>query len=248
MMRSLRTGVWHDRVFRAAEPRGLASRRAALLASARGRVLELAVSGGLNLGQYRADRVESLVVLEPDPTARTALAKRAPAALPATAVEIRAVGLAEAGLADESFDTVVSTFTLCRVPQPEAAAATIVRALVPGGRLLFLEHVAGLGQRGWAQHAVTPLWSQLTGGCRLDQETLTSLRRAGLSVSDCERFALPAGGPLLATCVQGVAWRPPVGEPDPDMSVLPATVSEPARRPTSRPGGGAGGLPPAEQE
>jgi SAM-dependent methyltransferase len=201
-------------------------------------VLELGAVRTLDLGYYRADRVESLVVLEPDPTARAVLAERA-RSVPATlAIEIRDTSLADAvaGLADESYDTVVSTFTLCRVPDPEAAAAAIVRWLIPSGRLLFVEHVAAPGLRGWAQHVVAPLWSRWAGGCRLDRETLTTLRLAGLSVSDCERFPVPAGGPLLATCVQGVAWRPPVGEPDPDMSVMPATVSPPASAPTIEPG------------
>jgi hypothetical protein len=92
--------------------------------------------------------------------------------------------------------------------------------LVPGGRLLFIEHVAARGVRGFVQRAVSPLWCRVAWGCHLDRDTLTTLRQAGLSVSDCDRFPLPAAGPLFASCVAGVAWRPPVGEPDPEMSVL----------------------------
>jgi len=57
------------------------------------------------------------------------------------------------------------------------------------------------------------------GGCHLDRHTLDTLRAAGLVVSDCERFAMPAGSPLLKSCVQGVAWRRPVGDPDPDLDL-----------------------------
>jgi SAM-dependent methyltransferase len=145
--------------------------------------------------------------------------------------EIRGVGIDDAALPDGFFDTIVATLVLCTVPDPAAAARSIARWLVPGGRLLVIEHVAALGLRGRLQRAADPLWSLLAGGCRLDRPTLSTLRQAGLSVSDCERFAMPAAGALFSTCIQAVAWRPPIGEPDPDMSLLgvpPAPAVAPA--------------------
>jgi len=204
------SAVFYDWMMAATEARGLAARRRHLLATARGRVLEIGAGTGLNLRHYRPDRVDSLLALEPDPAMRARLAARARTL--AVPLEVRAATIDEVQFPEGGFDTVVVTLTLCCVPDPGAAAAAIARWLTPGGRLLFLEHVVALGPRGRLQRAATPLWSRLAGGCHLDRDTLGALREAGLSVSDCVRFAMPAAGPLFASCVEGVAWRPPIGE------------------------------------
>jgi SAM-dependent methyltransferase len=208
----------YDWLLAATEARGLRARRRRLLATARGAVLEIGAGTGLNMRHYRGDRVDSVVALEPDPGLRERLALRL--ATTAVPVDVRPVTVEAAVLPDGGFDTVVVTLALCCVADPAATAAAIARWLAPGGRLLFIEHVAALGARGAAQRALTPVWSRVAGGCHLDRDTLATLRQAGLSVSDCDRFALPAAGPLFATCVAGVAWRRPVGEPDPALSVL----------------------------
>ncbi|MDQ1368718.1 MAG: hypothetical protein QOF20_1071 [Acidimicrobiaceae bacterium] len=215
--------AFYDWVLAATEARGLANRRRRLLASARGRVLEIGAGTGLNLRHYRPDRVTSLTALEPDAAMRDRLAWRAETLT--VPFQVLGVTVADADLPDGGFDTVVVTLVLCSVADPTAAAAAIVRWLVPGGRLLFIEHVAALGVRGRLQRAVSPLWTRVARGCHLDRDTLTTLRQAGLSVSDCDRFALPAAGPLFATCVQGVAWRPPIGEPDAEDRVFRASPS-----------------------
>lgn len=208
----------YDRVLAKSERRGLADRRRRLLATARGRVLEIGAGTGLNLRHYRPGPVSSLVALEPDGAMRRRLeARAAELVIP---LELVAAGLEDADLKEAAFDTVVATLVFCSVADPDAAAAAVHRSLKPGGRLLFLEHVRAVGLRGAVQHVVTPLWSAAVGGCHLDRPTLDTLRGAELVVSDCERFALPAGGPLLRSCVQGVAWRRPVGDPDDAVAEL----------------------------
>jgi SAM-dependent methyltransferase len=210
--------AFYDWTLAATEARGLATRRRHLVGSARGRVLEIGAGTGLNLRHYRPERVASVLALEPDAAMRDRLAGRAQTLT--VPFEVRPVAVEDADLPEAAFDTVVVTLSLCCVADPDAAAAAIATWLVPGGRLLFIEHVAGRGARRWAQRVATPLWSHLAGGCHLDRDTLATLRQAGLSVADCDRFALPAAGPLFGSCVQGVAWRPPVGEPDPALSIL----------------------------
>lgn len=212
----------YDWVLAASEARGLAARRRRLVGSARGRVLEIGAGTGLNLRYYRTDRVSSILALEPDAAMGERLAWRAQTLT--VPFEVLAATVEEAALPEGGFDTVVATLTLCCVADPAAAGAAIARWLAPGGRMLFLEHVRAGGARGRVQGLVTPLWRRVAGGCRLDRDTLATLRQAGLSVSDCERFALPAAGPLFQSCVQGTAWRPPIGEPDPDLSVLAVPV------------------------
>ncbi|MGH9123219.1 MAG: class I SAM-dependent methyltransferase [Acidimicrobiales bacterium] len=218
--------AWYDWLRAAGEAKGLADRRRRLVGSARGRVLEIGAGTGRNLAFYRAGQVSSLLALEPDRALGERLRRRAVTL--GVPFEWRPVALEAAVLPKEGFDTVVVSFGLCRVADPAAAAERIATWLVPGGRLLFLEHVASVGPAGSFQRAATPLWSRLAAGCHLDRPTVATLRAAGLSVSDCTRFRLPAAGPLaplFASCVAAVAWRPPIGEPDPAMSVLAAEVS-----------------------
>jgi hypothetical protein len=70
---------------------------------------------------------------------------------------------------------------------------------------LFLEHVRMPGVRGRFQHAWTPAWSRVTGGCHLDRDPIAAMREAGFIVTDCERFVLPFGSAIVGAAVQGSA-------------------------------------------
>jgi SAM-dependent methyltransferase len=200
--------VAYDRCMARAEARGLRERRRQLLAAASGRVLDIGAGTGLNLEHYRPGAVSEVDILEPDGAmARRLRARAATAAVPCT---VHNVGVEEAGFADHSFDTVVSTLVLCTVPDLDGTGRRLRRWLAEGGQLLFLEHVVGVGWRARLRRGVAPLWSLGAAGCRLDRDTIAALRHVGLFVGECERFALPAGGPLLSECMAGVA-RPALG-------------------------------------
>jgi ubiquinone/menaquinone biosynthesis C-methylase UbiE len=120
------------------ERRGMAAHRRALLAGARGRVLEVGAGTGLNLAFYPAS-LDELVLTEPDAAMRARLRRRVARRRPhATVAADRAEALP---FADGSFDTVVCTLVLCTVPDPAAALAEFRRVLAPDGRLLFIEHL-----------------------------------------------------------------------------------------------------------
>jgi SAM-dependent methyltransferase len=186
-------------------------RRRTLTAGARGRVLDIGADSGLDLGHYRPGVVSSVVALgSHSPLSRNLGLRRPQAHVP---FEVHEGSIETAEFAAGSFDTVVTSWVFCRVDDPDRAAAAIAGWLKPNGCLLFLEHVRGVGLRAWAQRGATPLWARFAG-CHLDRDTIVTLRRAGFAVTDCERFAIPAGGPLFRTCVQGVA-RPRPLQPDP---------------------------------
>lgn len=156
-------------------------RRAKIVPLARGAVLELGCGGGANFRYYEAGRVSTLSGIDPSPE----LLERAHAAIPANSIEFHVrPGFAEAlPFADGSFDTVVTTFTLCSVDDPAQALAEARRVLRPDGRLLFLEH--GLspeaGPRRW-QYRLEPFWKRLMGNCHLSRAVLPSIRNGGFAI------------------------------------------------------------------
>lgn len=195
----------YDRMLAPAEAAGLAAHRRHLLASARGRVLEIGAGTGLNLAHYPAGAVDSVVVLEPDAAMRRRLVPRAEAA--GVPVEVRAGGVGDLKPEDGPFDTVVCTLVLCTVPDLAAAVSKIEAVLDPDGEFLFLEHVAVPGFRGHLQRLATPLWKHFAGGCRLDRDPVLALTDAGLAVVECDRFDLPATSTLARAAVRGRARR-----------------------------------------
>ena len=109
------------------------------LAGLHGTVVEVGFGSGPNVGLYPA-AVERVLAVEPSEGARD-LARRRMAGVAHPPVEF--VGLDGASLAaspDASADAVLSTFTLCTIPDIDAAMAEIVRVLRPGGALHFVEH------------------------------------------------------------------------------------------------------------
>ncbi|HET8755645.1 MAG TPA: class I SAM-dependent methyltransferase [Solirubrobacteraceae bacterium] len=169
----------YDASLHRGERAGMAERRRRLLATARGRVLEIGAGTGLNLPFY-TDAVDELVLTEPEAPMARRLQKRADGA------EIVPAAAEQLPFADASFDTVVSTLVLCTVEDPERALAEARRVLRPGGRLLFIEHVRGDGPLARRQDRFAGLWRRFAHGCHANRDTLTALDTNGFAVSDVE--------------------------------------------------------------
>ena len=105
-----------------------------------------------------------------------------------------------------SVDAVVSTLTLCSVPNVERSLAEVRRVLKPGGQFLFLEHVLSETDEGLAatQRLLTPMQVAQADGCHLDRQTLRSIRAAGFGKVDAEYFELK-GFLYLSPTVAGIA-------------------------------------------
>ena len=180
--------------------------RALVVPQAQGKVLELGIGGGLNLAFYDPRKVESVTGVDPSPELR-AKAMAAPHD-PSLAVRVEA-GAAEAlPFADQSFDSVVCTFTLCSVSDPARALAEAKRVLKPGGQFLFCEH--GLSpepQVAKWQRRLDPIWSRLAGGCHLNRPVSQTLVAAGFHPSPVEKAYLPKV-PKIAGWVEWGAAQP----------------------------------------
>ena len=193
--------AFYDRMNSAAEKGWQGEHRFRLLSGAGGEVLEIGGGTGANLPHYRD--VERLVITEPDPFMRKKLwSKLTRSNVP---VEVLDAGAQSLPFADDSFDVVVSTLVLCTVPDQREALAEIRRVLRPDGKLLFMEHVRGVGNISRWQDRILPLWRRLFGGCHPNRDTLTSIKAAGFEVQDIERFEPPVAFSGIVPHVQGMA-------------------------------------------
>jgi len=156
--------------------KNLAAYRSRIIPAAEGRVLEIGIGSGLNLPFY-SRKVARVIGLEPSPRL-LAMARRVERAN--GSVEF-IEGSAEAiPLQDASVDTVVTTWTLCSIPDALTALRDMRRVLRLGGRLLFVEHGRAPDPNViWWQDRLTPVWKRLGGGCQLNRAIGTLIEGAG---------------------------------------------------------------------
>lgn len=158
---------------------GLKPVRKRVIPWAKGEVLEIGCGTGANFSFYRD--LDALTAIEPDPHMR-ARAEQAAEEVDFP-VSIQAQSATALDFDDASFDTIVATFVLCTIPDPERAAEEMFRVLRPDGMLIFAEHVASRGRAVHSvQRRVTPLWRKVAGGCRLDNDAVSQLHSAGFSL------------------------------------------------------------------
>lgn len=166
----------------------LACLRGELLAHASGRILEIGIGTGLNLPHY-PEPVRGITAVDVSPGMRERARRRIDESK--VVVDYRLASAEELPLPDESFDTVVSTWTLCSIPDVKRALEEIRRVLKPGGQFLFLEH--GLSEspsvKKW-QHRLTPIQKRVGGGCHLDRDIQRLVKTAGFHIDWLKTFYL----------------------------------------------------------
>jgi ubiquinone/menaquinone biosynthesis C-methylase UbiE len=200
----------YDRFFDPTEEACLADWRASLLRPLEGAVLEIGAGTGLNLPHY-PEGLDRLVLTEPDPHMRSRLErKHGPGA--GGRVELLDATVEALPVDDGTFDAVVSTLVLCSVASPAEALGEIRRVLKPGGRYVFLEHVAAdphtHPRRLRWQHRMEPLWKRVAGNCHLTRRTEDVIVETGFQVEWIEREDMRKSLPLVRPTIRGVAVRP----------------------------------------
>lgn len=178
--------------------------RRRIVGAAEGRVLEIGIGSGLNLPLYGAS-VGSVIGLEPSSELlRRARPRATAASIPMMLLDASAEAIP---LDKASVDTVVTTWTLCTIPDASRALAEMRRVLKPGGALLFIEHgrAPEPGIARW-QDRLDPLWSYLAGGCHLNRKMDDLLSAAGFRI---ETLAHPRlSGPPTHTYLYEGRARP----------------------------------------
>ena len=153
---------------------------------ATGDVLEIAIGTGLNLPHYAPDVRLTGIELSPAMLERA----RGRAADLGRDADLRVGDATALEFPDDSFDTVVSTFTLCTIPDARAAVGEVRRALRPGGRFVLAEHVRSPSAPVRAgQRLLNPLTVRFQGD-HLLREPLDYLREHGFTIEKVERYGL----------------------------------------------------------
>lgn len=196
----------YDRMLAESEEAGMRDHRARLLAGARGRTLELGAGTGLNIEHY-PEAVTDLTVTEPfEPMARQLRRRVADSGREVSVVVTPAERLP---FDDGSFDTVVATLVLCTVDDPRATLAEVSRVLVPGGTLLFGEHVrsADPAVARWQDRLERP-WRFVGHGCHPNRDTVAAIDASPLDLGEVERERLPKSPKIVAPMAIGSAVNP----------------------------------------
>jgi ubiquinone/menaquinone biosynthesis C-methylase UbiE len=152
-------------------------------------VVELGFGSGHNVGLYPA-AVTRVVAVEPSDVAwELGAARRASSPIPIVRGDLDGQWLS---LPDASADAVLSTFTLCTIPDVRRALAEVLRVLRPGGALHFLEHgiAPEEGVQRW-QRILEPVQKKVFDGCHLTRPIDRLIEESGLVIETIERAYAP---------------------------------------------------------
>ncbi len=208
-MTTVRPNFWDRHVmprlicFACGQPQ-IMKRRSQIVPKASGNILELGAGGGINLQFYRPDKVEKVTGIDPSPE----LIDRARQAGQISPIPFEIIGgMAEnMPFEDDSFDTVLITFTLCTVSDQMQSLSEVRRVLKPGGKLLYLEHgqAPDQGVHLW-QRRIEPIWKPLAGGCHLTRPIGSAVENAGFVTSDTTGEYMPKTPRILGWVESGEA-------------------------------------------
>jgi ubiquinone/menaquinone biosynthesis C-methylase UbiE len=152
---------------------------------ASGTVLEVGIGSGLNLAFY-GPQVRRLYALDPSRELwKMARQRVREARFP---VEFLAASAEHIPVDDMRVDTVITTWTLCTIPNPLKALTDMRRVLKPEGWLIFVEHGRSPdpGVLTW-QNRLTPMWKRIAGGCHLNRQIDDLIVEAGFDIAQIER-------------------------------------------------------------
>ncbi|MBF1999986.1 MAG: class I SAM-dependent methyltransferase [Synechococcales cyanobacterium M58_A2018_015] len=182
----------------------MADLKRSLLSHLQGTVLEIGPGAGANLSYYPPGI--HWIGVEPNPFMHPYIHQEAKRH-GLTAIELYE-GCAETlPVADNSIDTVVSTYVLCSVSDVDATLKDIQRVLKPGGTFVFIEHVAASENTCTriVQDGITPIWKTVFDQCHPNRETWLHLEKAGFTSVHYQSFRLSV--PIVSPHIAGIADR-----------------------------------------
>lgn len=186
------------------DSRELAPIRARVNASLRGEVLEVGFGSGLNVPHYPSD-ITRVTAIDPSVVGRRLAAGRVAAR--GIAVEYIGTDGQALSLPSASIDHVITTWTLCSIPEVDRALAEIRRVLRPGGSFHFVEHGRSpdRGVAAW-QDRLTPMQRRIAGGCHLNRPIDQLVRDSGLELVQLDNYYVKGPRPFVYM-FEGIATK-----------------------------------------
>ncbi|MBD1807111.1 class I SAM-dependent methyltransferase [Microcoleus sp. FACHB-SPT15] len=182
----------------------LALYRREVLSDVQGEVLEIGFGTGINLSYY-PEHLQQLVTVDANPGMNALAQKRIESSN--IRVDNRVLNGENLPMADNTFDCVVSTWTLCSIANVEQALKEIYRVLKPGGRFFFIEH--GLSDdpkvQVW-QNRLNPINKAIADGCNLNRN-IKELIEAQFKNVTIEQFYAPKSPKVSGYMYKGVASK-----------------------------------------
>lgn len=179
--------------------------RQTVLADCQGEVLEIGFGTGLNLSHY-PQHIHKITTID----SNSSMPRWAQPRLAQTSMKVdqQILNAESLPFPTNSFDTVVSTWTLCSIANVGQALQEVRRVLKPGGQMLFMEH--GLSSdvevARW-QHRLNPLQQIVGDGCHLNRDISGLIGQAGLRIFQLKNFYIPQFPRPIGYMYQGMAIK-----------------------------------------
>jgi len=168
-----------------------------------GRLIEIGFGSGLNVPFY-PQAVTSVSAVEPADLGWRLAQRR----VTASTIPVERAGLDGQSLPfpDDAYDTAISTWTLCTIPDAAQALREVRRVLKPGGTLHFVEHGLAPDEKVQRlQHRFNPIQKKVFGGCNLDRPIVDLITGAGFTIKDVDVFYEKGAPKFVAADSLGVA-------------------------------------------
>ncbi|MGQ4646760.1 methyltransferase domain-containing protein [Lyngbya aestuarii] len=182
----------------------LAQYRQEVLSEVSGEVLEIGLGTGLNL-HYYPEHLQKITAIDANSGMNAKAQKRIQAC--SLRVDNRVLNGENLPMADDTFDSVVSTWTLCSIANVEQALQEIYRVLKPGGKFFFIEH--GLSNEPQVQvwqNRLTPVQKVIGDGCHLNRN-IEQLIKKYFPLVKLEKFYVPKTPKIFSYMYKGIATK-----------------------------------------
>lgn len=179
-----RFSMLYDLLENPIEKRFFSALRKKAASVARGRVLEVGIGTGKNLPYYQSNIKLTGIDFSKKMLEKADIRKKKLF----MDVELLVMNVEKMDFKDESFDTVVSTFVFCTVPDPIKGLSEVYRVLKQGGMAIFLEHMKSNNFMLNISLYIMHMFIKPLIGTSMLRETQKNIEKAGFKIKEVQNI------------------------------------------------------------